>query len=259
MQIQKSGRANDLFMEQLAKFMPKTAETEAKVEDTPKEEQLADDRKSKGQEAEADAITEKQLPEAGERKDEPVQQTTEGQLAESRSASRSAAKNTDLQGITEERLNDASKSAYPHRNPQAHERTGDKRPINALPEELGSMSDDAKRARFEKADTSGKKRIVDEDVGSQLTNKKTELKSFNLKRQKVAAVTACKDYIDYKNATEGGIKTAGVDKFAEVKELDSAMSVIMQAALDESRELSHDDLAKISALKERKTALLVRG
>lgn len=256
MQISRSGRANDLFLEELAKRMPKTAETEAKVEDTPKETQLAEDRKDKDQKAEADATTEKQLPEAGEREDKPVLELPEKQLEKSREASRAAAKNADMQGITEERLNDADKSAYPHRNEKAHERTGDKRPINALREELGSASDEAKRDRQEKADTSGPPRLVDQDVGSQLTNPKTEVKAFNLKKKKVAAQQVCSDYLSYKN--DELVKTAGMDKFAEVRELDEVMTQIMETAQNEKRALSHEDMAKIVALKDRKSALLLK-
>lgn len=387
-QIQKAGRANDLFMEQLAKLMPKKAETEAKVEETPKEEQLEKDREEKGQEAEADKITETQLKDAGERKDEPIHDLPEKQLEKSRSASRNAAPNAKGEGITEQRLNEASKDSFPHRNEKAWKRTENKRPINALREEMGNASDEAKRERYEKANTSGKKRLVDEDISSQKTNKTAQVKSplpgvkpplpgakpavpnaanpttpnaanpahgsynktlplgevdpasankiqvdnspalgkpqqpqqpqqaqqqqqqpqqqmdensfapqqepqeadwhaqvgqvgqavgnaadnmlgwlgkakpavaFNLKRQKLATQKKCEDYIAYKNVTEGGVKTASLGKFAEVKELDSIMSGIMQAALDDGRELTHDDLAKIAALKDRKSDLLIKG
>lgn len=261
MQISKSGQTNDVFMEQLAKLMPKKAETEAKVEETPKETQLEEARKRDGEKAEADAITEKQLPEHGERNNEPVHDLFEKQLEKSREASRSAAPNAVQEGITEGRLNDASMASYPHRNPKAHERTGDKRPINALPEELGSASDEAKRSRYEKANTSGKKRLVDQDIGSQLTDPKPKVKAvaFNLKKTKTASIESCKDYIAYKNATEAPVKTAALDKFAEVKEIDGVLTEILEAAQKDSRPLTYDELAKIAALKDRKSQLLIKG
>jgi len=341
MQIQKSGRANDLFMEELAKRLPKKAEVEHLPE---MEKQLEEDRKDKGQEAEADNITETQL----EHKDEPKTETFEGQLEKSRKASRAATPNIKGEGVTEQRLNEASKDAFPHRNDKAWKRTDEKRPVNALREEMGNASDEAKRERYEKANTSGPKRSVDKDVGSQLTNKTAQMNktlplpevatpgtqiqpagtplgnkpqqaqspqdqeawnsltdqqrdysrqnpewdwlseakkvggalldgaqemlgwmgkakgaSFNLKRQKLAKKVeirkSCSDYIAYKSETAGNVKTAGLDKFAEVKELDSIMTGIMQAALDDGRELTHDDLAKIAALKDRKSALLING
>jgi len=249
MQIQRSDRANDLFLTELARLMPKEATKDDK--DTPKEEMLEKDRKEKGQEAEADKTTETQLPEAGERKDDPPEQTFEGQLEENRKDKKAAAPNSDKQGITEERLNTAEKTTYPHRNPEAHERTGNKRPINALREEMGNASDEAKRERYEKAAKAGKKekRILDEDIGKQKTL------SFNLKSTKTAAIEACKDYIAYKDATEGTVKTAA-NKFSEISEVDTYLAEIMETAQQEARPYSHDELAKIAALKIRKSELL---
>lgn len=263
MPIQKSGKVDDLFINELQRLMPKTAETEAKVEDTPKEEQLEADRKSKGEKV-PEGTTETQLPDAGERKDKPVQETFEGQLDKYRKESRAAAPNADKEGITENRLNEAEKTLYPHRNPKAHERTGDKRPVNALREEMGNASDAAKRERYEKANRSGEKRLVDKDVGSQLTNAKTEIKAtsptkeaFNFKQTKVAIIDACKEYIAYKDATEGNVKTAATDKFAEVKKLDALTTEILITAQTEERALTEDELAQISALKDRKSKLLL--
>ena len=254
MQIHKSGRSNDLFLNELQKNLdPKTAAPKDDLE-TPKEEILQEERDEKGQKPEADKITETQLPEAGERKDEPATELMEGQLDKSRKEARAATPNADKEGTTEERLNSAEKSLYPHRNPEAYKRTGNKRPINALREEMGNASEDAKRERYDKAYNAQKseKRVLDEDVGSQMTNKK----AFNFKKTKVAAIEKCQSYIAYKDSLESNTKTASVDKFAEVKALDGEMTEIMALAQNEKRDLSHDDLAKIAALKERKSQLL---
>lgn len=253
MQINKSGKTNDLFMSELARLMPKPQVKQAETDlDTPKEELLEKDRDEKNQEPEADKITEKQLPEAGERKDEIKEETFEGQLEKNRKEKKSAAPNVKVEGLTEQRLNDASKDMYPHRNPKAHERTGDKRPVNALKEEMGTASDESKRERYEKANTSGEKRILDKDVGDQ----KTDKKAFNLKGAKVAAIDACKNYVAYKDSIEGKVKTAAVDKFAEIKELDSCLAQIMEAAQKTGKPYTNDDLAKIAALKIRKSEIL---
>lgn len=252
MQISRSGRANDGFLDNLAKLMPKQAS------DEPKEMQLEQDRAEKLQKAEADGTTEKQLPEAGERKDEKEAQTYEGRLEESRMAAKAAAPNADKEGITEQRLNDASKESYPHRNEKAYKRTGEKRPVNALREEMGNASDADKNERYEKANKAGDKRIVDQDVGAQLTNPKTQIKAFNLKQTKMAAQAPYAEYIAYKNETEGGVKMASLDNFTEVRELDSLMSDVMAAAQKANRALTEDEIAKISALKLRKTAILIK-
>ena len=252
MQIQKSGRANELFMSELQKRM---AQVEGPAEKQ-KEEQLQEDRDDKSQKAEADVITEQQLPEKGERKDDPVQQTMEGQLQDNRKESKAAAPNADKQGITEQRLNQATKSLYPHRNPQAHERTGDKRPINALPAELGKQSDEAKRERYEKARQAGEKttRAVDKDIGTQMSIPKTDVKAFNFHKMRREAKPVFTDrYVDYRLAMAGKGK---IEQFAEVKDLDDCMAGIMQAAQTENRNLNEDEMAKIAAFKQRKSALL---
>jgi hypothetical protein len=251
MQIQKSGRANDLFMNELQKKMAQTG-----PDNKQKEEQLQEDRDDKGQKAEADAITEQQLPEKDERKDEPVQQTMEGQLVDNRKESKAAAPNADKEGIVEQRLNQATKSLYPHRNPQAHERTGDKRPINALPAELGKQSDEAKRERYEKARQGGEKtpRALDKDIGSQMSTPKTEIKAFNFHQMRREAKEVHTDrYVEYRLAQAGKGK---IEQFAEVKELDDCMTEIMQTAQKENRNLNEDEMAKIAALKQSKSEKL---
>ena len=235
MQIQKSGKANDLFLDELKKRMT-VAKDENPSTETPMDEQLADERKDKDEKAEADAPFEGQLKEVRkDSKEEPA--LYEKMLEEHRKAEASV-------GVTEKLLNDDSQDGYPHRNPDAYERTGDKRPINALPEELGNASDDAKRTRYEKANTSGDKRALDKDVGSQKT-----IKAFNLRQTK----EACYEYLSYK---AGGIKAAASEKFAEVRNLDEVMAGILEKAQDEKRDLSQDEIARIFALKQRKSEIL---
>lgn len=242
MQIQRSGRANDLFCDQLRKFV--VAEKQADVEEKPKEQQLEEDRKDKGQEAEADKTMETQLKDDRKGEEEPA--LYEKLLEEHRKAEMDAS-NKEAEGVTEKRLNEASQENYPHRNPKAYERTGDKRPINALPEEMGNASDEAKRDRYEKANKAGKeKRALDKDVGSQMSNKKA---SFNLRAHKFSVQESASAYVAYR-------KTAMVDKFAEVRTLDETMSGIMDKANTEKRALSHDELAQIAAMKDRKSELL---
>jgi hypothetical protein len=217
--------------------------------DVSKEEQLASDRDEKGQEAMTEPL-QVQLKE--DRKPEP-QALYEKMLEDHRNNASSGNGNVKLEGVTEKRLNDASTSAYPHRNEKAYKRTGEKRQINALPEELGNASDDAKRERYEKARKAqgSEKRILDDDVGSQLTNKK----AFNLRRTKLAATVSCTNYISYKDETCGNTRTAG-GRFAEVKRLDSIMSSIMEDSQKHNRLLTEDEIAQIAAMKQRKTALL---
>lgn len=246
--IQRSGRTNDLFAEELKKRI-----TLAKVTDTPdktEEEQLKEDREDKGHEP-TTVPPETHLEDDRKGPEEPA--LYEKLLSEHREPKEAAA------GITEQRLNDAPAGGlYPHRNPKAHERTGDKRPINALPEELGSASDKAKRERYEKAATSGEPRLVDQDVGEQMSNEKTTIKAFNLSQKKTAEIAKFKEYVAYKDATDGGVKTASMDKFAEVRELDAMMSSIMNIAQTANRALTDDERAQIAALKVRKSSLLLK-
>lgn len=247
--IQRSGRTNELFAEELKKRLPAV---QAEEKDTPNkdiEKQLADDRKDKSQEAVTEGTHEVQLDSDRKGPEEPAlyEKLLEGHREKEAGA------------ITEKRLNDAPAGGlYPHRNPKAHERTGDKRPINALPEELGSASDKAKRERYEKAAKGGEPRLLDENVGEQLTNEKTTIKAFNRSQQKTAEIARFKGYVAYKDSTDGGIKTASQDKFAEVKKLDTMMSSIMEIAQASNRALNDDERAQIAAMKIRKSSLLLK-
>lgn len=223
------------------------------------EEQLEGDRKSHGLKGTAEPSMEGQL--AGGRKDdkpalyEEILRDHKGKHAP----------NADKEGTIEKRMNDASKDFYPHRNPSAYKRTGEKRPVNALPEELGSASDEAKRKRYEKACKPGKERILDKDVGSQKT-----AKAFNLREQRLAAIedpfktssgfnlrearlaSKTSGYVEYRNSLAGlSVKES---KFAEVQDLDAAMSLIMEEA--QTVGMTADAKAKIAALKARKQEVL---
>jgi hypothetical protein len=203
----------------------------AKTKDQDKlhETKLEEHRDEKGQEPPV-AIHENQLANepVANRKDEPKEVTTEGQL---RGHDLKHAPNKDGEGTTEQRLNEASKELYPHRNPKAYERTGDKRPVNALPEEMGKASDEGKNERYDKA------------------NKV----AFNKKRTKIASmVKEFPAYLSYKEAGVG-------PKFAELREVDGVLETIMATASSESRHLTEDEVAQIDALKRRKTELLQQG
>lgn len=189
--------------------------------------------------------------------------TMEGRLREARSGTAKAlyevlledhrketeASNAKLAGITEARLNQADKKPYPHRNPEAWERTGQKRPINSLREELGDASDDAKRERYEKAISAQEttKRIVDKDQRSQLP------KAYNAKTKKAAALKPFSGYLAYRAANEGGKKGS---KFAEVATLDAAITRVLSAAAAADRFLNEDEIVVVNAMKNRKTILL---
>ncbi len=194
--------------------------------DKSQETKLDEHREEKGQEASTE-VQEKSLANdpVANRKEDPKEETTEGQLRKHKTKH---APNADKEGVTEQRLNEASKELYPHRNPQAYERTGDKRPVNALPEELGRNSDEAKRERYEKANKS----------------------AFNMKKTKTAAITKnFPAYIEYREAGVG-------PKFAELRNVDGVMESIMSTASIEERDLTQDEIAQIDALKRRKTELL---
>ena len=153
-------------------------------------------------------------------------------------------------GTTEARLNRADRKPYPHRNPDAWARTGEKRPVNSLREEMGEASDPAKRERYEKAIQAQPttKRVVDKDQGSQLP-----FKPFNSRGKRVAALEPYNGYLAYRAAGEVGEKNT---PFAEVASLDLAISRLVSAAAAKNRPLSEDEQAAVGAMKNRKTAVL---
>jgi hypothetical protein len=244
MQIQRSGRMGDTFSGEVSKKIQKEAELPHV------EQRLSDDRDDKKQDPQQ-GTTEAEMSsgdKANRQGPDGAQQLTEKSLREHETK----AANADLQGTTEKRLNDASQSPYPHRNPEAHERTGDKRPVNALDEEMGKAGDAAGSKRYEDASSKVQgdtKRILDKDVGKQLTLEHPK-KSFNMRKAKVGEMTAaCLGYLAYKDS-----KAERWDKYASVRGLDTELGAIMSAI--EIRPLTKAELAKIEELKARKAEML---
>jgi hypothetical protein len=155
--------------------------------------------------------------------------------------------NSKLQGLVERRLDTASTDPYPHRNPEAWERTGDKRQINNLEPEQKDASDEKRAERFEKSDkeAQGKKeRILDKDVGKQLTNKK----AFNL--SVVENAKKYSQYIPYLNHKAGSGPYS--NRVAKLKDVDSKLESIMS----QKRELTASEQKQVVALKKEKSVLL---
>jgi hypothetical protein len=237
----------DTFSEEVSKRIQKAAE---KPKDLPSvEKRVEEDRKDKSQ-APFDKTTEGVLQEddrANRQGNDDAHNLTEKNLREGEPKG-----NSKMQGTTEQRLNEASTAPYPHRNPEAHERTGEKRPVNALDEEMGKSGDDSERKRYEEASSKAQsepKRILDKDVGKQLTLEHPK-KSFNMKKAKLGEMTsACLGYLEYK-----GSEGKGWDKFAAVRGIDTELGAVMSAA--ESRQLTNAEMTRIGELKERKAGLL---
>lgn len=222
----------------------KAAAYQQKTVDVPKDVQLQENRDHQGLASSPEGTMEARLGDArtgGEK--EPYEMLMEEHRKESE------APNGRLAGITEARLNRADRKPYPHRNPEAWSRTGEKRPVNSLPEELGEASDDAKRKRYEKEiQAQGTtKRVVDKDQGSQLP-----FKPFNSRHQKSASLAPYGGYLAYRAAAESGDKGA----FAEVASLDEAIGKVVSASVKEDRPLKDDEKAAIGAMKERKFSVL---
>jgi len=244
MRISRSGRTSDVFgdelKEKLAKKMPGS--------DKHIDQRLKEQRKIRSHASEEG--TEEVLLESDRKGDKSVGEN----LTEENLRKKYQGPAEEVEVITEKQLDDAPKKGkYPHRNAKAYERTGDKRQVNALDEEMGKSGDGAKVDRYEKASKPGPKRLLDKDVGKQLDNDKTKIKNaFNLKQQKRASLEkAAGDYLAYR----GEDKTYN-RKFAEVAVLDSAMAGIMGDASLAERDLTDDERAKITAMKEEKARLL---
>jgi len=211
---------------------------------------LSGDRDEKGQEHAPGTIEEIV---DGDRKgdDKPVHQSIEKNL---RDQKRVGAPNEGATGLVEKRLNEAKTTLYPHRNEEAWARTGEKRPINALPEELGKASDEKKRERWNDANKSGAKRILDKDVGKQLDLPKTTIRdksAFNLHQKKVAALKPYEKYLSYKGSKAGGWS----DKFASVRAIDARLGEIMS----KNAALSKEQKDEVDVLKREKLSLLGIG
>ena len=240
--IHKTGKIDDLFAEELEKRMKKKAALE---------------------------VTDKRLEEQRDKMDrDPLRETTEQGLSKSPRGKENdepslidkkltekklPTENSKLHGVTEKRLDTAKTSPYPHRNPEAWERTGDARQINNLEPEMRESSDPKRLERFEKADKAAQnepKRILDKDIGKQLTldwGQKGEKKAFNLKRRE-SAIKYAKyvEYLKYKDSKKYS------SKLAEVKEIDKKLASIM----GEKKILTVEQQGTVDALKAKKSALL---
>lgn len=146
------------------------------------------------------------------------EQLIETQLRENPIKNAPNAKEDGAGGTIEQQLNEASKDFYPHRNPI---KTGDQRPVNALPKELGNASVEKKDERYEKANKSA---------------------VFNLHQEKYAG------YFNYKNKNGFNLNNEKVAK------IDSLMSKIMKNA--QKREMTEEEKEIITAMKQKKQELL---
>jgi hypothetical protein len=240
MKINRSGRTSDVFGESLKKIAKQLPGVDMNVDQRLEEHREDQDMSHKDG-------TEEEILDSNRKddKDQP-QSLIEKNLDEVRK--------TPKEAVVEKQLNDA-KGGYPHRNEEAYKRTGDKRPINALDAELGSASENAKRKRHEKADKAGPPRILDKNVGNQLTNEKTTIRNaspFNLKSHKAAIVRESSgDYVQYRSG-HGPYN----NKFKEVSELDEKMAGIMKLASSEGRCLSEKEQEEIHDMKDRKASIL---
>lgn len=258
MQIQRDGRVNDLFAAELAKAMQKTAKTPDETIEKQLDEAGEQKNDSGANKEQISQTMEPQLKKERSGESEEVHQSLpEKQLEKKREAGSVAAPNADKSGITEKRLNEAKYIVYPHRNENAYKRTGDKRPVNALREEMGDMSDEAKDERYEKASKKSQnmpKRILDKNIGEQMVGDSSPKVStaFNLREQREAALSKkLKAYIDYKSN-----KVSWTVDHSKVKEVDSMMEAILAHAQSENRQLNDEEKSKITALKSRKGELL---
>ena len=238
--IGRPGKSDDLFLKGLEENMKKVAQ-KLPGTDTHPEKRLQEHRKIRGHEHE-DGTEEVILDSDRANDDSAGHNLTEKNL-------RDHGADKDVEKVTEAQLNDSDGKTYPHRNPEAHERTGDKRPINALDEEMGDAGDDSKLKRYEEASKNDQpKRVLDKDVGKQLTYKKTKIKkAFNLKTSREAASG------DYKRYKDGKSYNA---KFAAVKSIDEELERIMSTAHAADRHLSEDEKSEILSLKAKKNELL---
>lgn len=249
MRIRSIGQVDDGLIEVLKNKLKKKADSVRDIQ----EEQLEESREKLDQEPPESNLEQALDQDPSSRTDtEKDSDDSEQGLTERRLRDKDApGKNTALQGTTQARLEKASTDSYPHRNPEAWERTGDKRPINNLPSEMGEASDEARLKRWRKAEDKAKKqepeRVVDKDVGEQRPDRKY-LKSFNSRRRKNARKYAkYVDYIVYK-AGSGNVWNS---RMAKVKKIDAELESIMA-----KQNLGQADRSKITALKERKWELL---
>ena len=248
MQIKGVGKMDDSLIEGLKSRLDKKAESVVDVQEIQLE-----DRRKKLDQSPPEANLEQWLDsDQSNRVDtESDPDDSENGLTEARLRNQGTqGGNADLSGITQARLEKASTDVYPHRNPEAWERTGQKRPVNNLEEEMPDTSDASRLDRMEKHEKSSQdqpERIVDKDIGKQLESKA----SFNLRQSRNARKYAGHErYLAYKNtqAGEGGTFSG---RMVKLKSLDDKLAAIMSKG-----QIDEDDQKAILALKKEKTALL---
>jgi hypothetical protein len=249
MKIQGVGKTSDLLAEGLQERLSKEAES---VEDV--QEVQLEERRGELDQSAAELNPEQLLgSEQSNRTDtEKDSDDSERGLTESRLRDQKAqGKNTDLQGITQARLEKASTDPYPHRNPEAWERTGERRQVNNLPEEMGDGSDESRLERMEKHEKKAQDqpdRIVDEKPGQQREKKA----SFNLRRDRgQERFAGAAGYIIHRASVAGTMKPVYSRRLAKAKAIDEKLASIMSKG-----QLSDGDRDEILALKKEKTALL---
>jgi len=221
MQIQRATRISGDFAEQIEKI---AAKDELPIPAT-------EMRLDEGRKTEAVGTYEALLDDKHKKEDLPLPE------ARMKDYSSKGSPNQGTPGLTEKRLDQASKEAYPHRNPEAWERTGDQRPINALPEELPGSSDKEKKERWEQAYNKAKvtKRVLDEDIGKQKTIEASKLHN----------------YVQYKDDPQDAKR-----RYSSVLELDSKLAEIMSKASSENRFLTSEEAQEVLRLKAGKSRTL---
>lgn len=248
MKINATGQTDDIFAEALKRHLKKEATTVDQVGEKQLEERRGDLDQSP-----ANVSPEQHLDsDLSNRTDtEKDSDDSEKGLIENRLRNQpkgKAANNQDLEGITQARLEKASKDTYPHRNPDAWERTGEKRPVNNLEEEMGEASDEKRLERLEKAEKKAQdepERVVDKDIGKQRELK--PVKAFNLKANKNAEKYAgLEEYLTYKSGS--GKVWSG--RMAKVRKIDEKLAALMGGSI------SDEDKKTILSLKGEKATLL---
>jgi len=200
------------------------------------EEQLEERRKEFKEKGEA-STTEVLLND--NRKDE-----KEDLLIENLLRAKKPAGNAALDGVTERRLNNASKDLYPHRNEDAWKRTKDKRPVNALNEEMGEAGDEGKQKRWEEAQKKAPS-LNEKAVAGFNQKRASEEKRMKQAEQDIGT------YLKYRT-----IKNPSSPNLKEARKLDEELSSLLLAASMENRTLTTDEMKKIDDLKKAKTQIL---
>jgi len=152
--------------------------------------------------------------------------------------------NAALKGTTEERLNKASKEDYPHRNEDAWKRTGDKRPVNALNEEMGEGGDEGKLKRWEQAQKAAPG--LDQDIVAGYNQKRASEESKLRKFQGDVGT-----YLAYRKATN-----PWSPNLKEAKKIDQEIVSVLKTAFESNRSMTKEEMEKVANLKKAKTKIL---